>query len=366
MDEVASAGVPETVSGGEGAVEAAPGISVDGAPDVSVEPASAVASQLGESPRWDAERRSLWWVDITGSVLHELRTDGETVSRLLARHAGTVMLADDGRLLLATTAGLEVLDLAAPEIAAAADADAAAVAADGGAHSSAPQVIGGVVVCPIEADEPGRRMNDASVDPSGRVFAGTMRWHDAGAQPHDGVLYRFDGPVPAVPVMTGIGCPNGLVWPRPDLLAYIDSMTRSIALWSVDPETGELLERTGGIDVSAFEGVPDGMTLDADGALWVAFWGGGVVRRFALDGTVLATIELPTPLVTSVAFGGPDLATLYITTARPDPEPVTSASSSASSAPVPASSASSDPAGLLYRCVPGPRGLLPDRWPASR
>ncbi|HXH35703.1 MAG TPA: SMP-30/gluconolactonase/LRE family protein [Plantibacter sp.] len=286
-------------------------------PAVPVEFASGTVSELGESPRWDAARGVLWWVDITGSVLHGLSPDGSTTSRTLERHAGAVNLADDGRLLLATTSGLELLD---------------------------PATGASTFVTPIEAGSPERRMNDAGVDPAGRVWAGTMRW-DAGEPPHDGVLYRIDGDGPPVPVLTGLGCPNGLAWPTPSMLAYIDSLTGRIALWSVDPTTGELLQETGSIDVSAFDGIPDGLTLDADGTLWAAFWNGGAVRRFALDGTLITTIELPTPLVTSVAFGGESLATLYITTATSD-------------------AADADPAaGRLYRCEPGVRGTLPHRWP---
>lgn len=288
-------------------------------PPVRVELASGTVSGLGESPRWDAARGVLWWVDITGSVLHGLSADGSTTSRALERHAGAVNLTDDGRLLLATTSGLELLD---------------------------PATGASTIVTPIEDGLPERRMNDAGVDPAGRVFAGTMRW-DAGEPPHDGVLYRVDGCAPAVPVLTGLGCPNGLAWPSPSMFAYIDSMTRRIALWSVDPTTGELLQETGSIDVSAFDGIPDGLALDAEGALWAAFWNGGAVRRFALDGTLLTTIELPTPLVTSVAFGGESLATLYITTAVGDA----------------ADAAPGSAAGRLYRCEPGVHGTLPHRWP---
>lgn len=287
-------------------------------PEVVAEVASSSRSQLGESPRWDARRQVLWWVDITGAALHELRADGSTATRALERPAGAVNLADDGRLLLVTTEGVELFD---------------------------PETARATLITPIEADAPARRMNDAALDPAGRLFAGTMRW-DAGEPPHDGVLYRVEGAA-AVPVLTGLGCPNGLAWPSPSMLAYIDSITERIALWAVDPGSGELLRQEGSIDVSRFDGIPDGMALDDEGALWVAFWGGGSVRRISLDSTVLATIVLPTPLVTSVAFGGDDLSTLFITTAT---------GTDVAGEPDPA-------AGLLYRCTPGVLGVLPSRWP---
>ncbi|WP_170285640.1 SMP-30/gluconolactonase/LRE family protein [Microbacterium rhizomatis] len=281
--------------------------------------ASRTASLLGESPRWDARRGSLWWVDIVGSALHELRADGSTVSFELEHPAGAVNLVDDGTLLLATTEGLEVFD---------------------------PDSQRSAVRVPVERELTGRRMNDAAVDAHGRVYAGTMRW-DAGEPPHDGVLYRIDPKGNATPILSEVGCPNGIAWPQPGTMAFVDSLTRSIGLWAVDPASGALIEQTGAIDVSRFDGIPDGIALDAVGTLWVAFWGGGAVRRVGLDGTPLATIELPTALVTAVAFGGDDLGTLYITTARE------------------AEDDDDTGAGRLYRCAPGQRGVLPHRWASS-
>ncbi|MCU1525657.1 MAG: SMP-30/gluconolactonase/LRE family protein [Microbacteriaceae bacterium] len=278
--------------------------------------ASTTRSLLGESPRWDSDRQSLWWVDISGSSLHELRIDGSETTYSLDHNAGAVNLCANGSLLLATTVGLELLD---------------------------PQTMATTIVASIESDAPDRRMNDAAIDSSGRVFAGTMRW-DAGAPPHDGVLYRYDDG-DATPVLTNLGCPNGMAWPRRDLLAFIDSIARRIDLWTVDPTTGDLVVSRDAIDLSRFDGIPDGMTIDSEGALWVAFWGGAAVRRLSLDGAVLSTVELPTPLVSSVGFGGIDLSTLYITTAVQAGEPV-----------------GDDGAGFLYRCTPGQIGVAPYRW----
>lgn len=288
-------------------------------PAAALHVASSTVSQLGESPRWDAERGSLWWTDITGGMLHELCADGSTATTPLDRHAGAVNFNHDGTLLLATTAGLEVFD---------------------------PEMRLSVVQVPVEADDPGRRMNDAAVDAHGRVFAGSMRW-DAGDHPHDGVLYRIDLDGSVHVALTGLGCPNAIAWPDPTTMVFIDSLTRSIAVWAVDEESGSLIGQTGEIDLSRFDGIPDGMTLDAEGELWVAFWGGGAVRRIALEGSVLSTIDVPTPLVTSVAFGGPGLDSLFITTARAS------------------SDAEDSPAGLLYRCAPGQVGHLPNRRPAT-
>ena len=108
--------------------------------------------------------------------------------------------------------------------------------------------------------------------------------------------------------------PNGLDWPEPDLLWHIDSPTRRIELYAY-PEHGPLAEPVRALDVSELGGDPDGMTLDAEGNLWVAFWGGSAVHCLSPDGKLLETVELPTSRVTSCAFGGPGLDTLYVTTA---------------------------------------------------
>lgn len=266
--------------------------------------AERVRSSLGESPRWDARSQTLWWTDIEGGAIYSLDANGAVVSFPVPRAAGAVMLADRG-LVLATTSGFEAFDPSTEQLA---------------------------MVVEIEASDDSRRMNDASVDPWGGILGGTMRW-DAGVGEHDGVLYRWTPDGGLETVATGLGCPNGLAWPRSDLFVFIDSLSGGIDLWNVDPATGSITVRASRIDTSEFEGIPDGLTVDEHGHLWVAFWGGGVVRCFDLDGTVLATLAVGTPFVTSAAFGGPDLGTLYITTA--------------------AASEQSPRAGLLYEVRPG-------------
>lgn len=275
--------------------------------------AESVRSALGESPRWDADHQRLWWTDIEGAVIHSLDADGSVVSHPVPRAAGAVMLADEG-LVLATTSGFESFD---------------------------PSTDDGATIVEIEASDDSRRMNDASIDPWGGIIGGTMRW-DAGVGDHDGVLYRWMPDRGLETVVTGLGCPNGMGWPRPDLFAFIDSLSGGIDLWKVDPQTGSLLSRDSRIDTSGFEGIPDGLAIDEHGHLWVAFWGGGVVRCFDLAGTVLATVSVGTSFVTSVAFGGPDLGTLYITTA--------------------VANDTSPTAGLLHEVRPGALGREPHRF----
>lgn len=283
------------------------------------EPVPAPVSRLGEGCTWDGEGDRLVWVDILGAAVHLRAADGTTSTVELPRLVGTVVPAPDGRLLVGTTLGLELLDPATGEL---------------------------ETVAEVEADRPRRRMNDGKCDAAGRVYAGTLPRDDVEPreEPWTGVLYRLDRDRTARPLLTGLGCPNGLAWPADDRMWFIDSDARALTLHRVDPATGDLTGVEQVVDTSGFDGVPDGCTLDGEGCLWVAFWDGGVVRRFAPDGTVLAVVEVPTPQVTSCAFGDADLGTLYITTAGNGPQ------------------LGRPGAGELYRCRPGVPGALHHRW----
>ena len=281
----------------------------------------AVRSTLAESPRWDPVSNTLWWVDILGSALHRLAPGPVQTSWDLDIAAGAVILTDGPEIILAAADGFHLVE------------------PDTGASR---------LIATLEPDLLSRRMNDAGVDSLGRIYAGTMRW-DAGIGPDDGVLYRLDRDGRVEPLLRGLGCPNGLAWIRGDLLAFIDSLAKRIDFWNVDIPSGSLLGIASSIDTSTFDGIPDGMTLDSAGRLWVAFWGGGVVRSFEHDGEVHATIEVGTPFVSSVCFGGDDLRTLFMTTARDDDRTANPAD---------------DHGGSLFACRPGATGAEPFRWSA--
>jgi sugar lactone lactonase YvrE len=293
-------------------------------PDFGAQPVvlDVVGSELGESPRWDPVTGNLWWVDIAGLRLHCLESGGLQTTWDLDVAVGAVLLTDSPRVVLAAADGFHLFD---------------------------PEADRSSLITELESALPLRRMNDAGVDPSGRIYAGTMRW-DAGSGPDDGILYRLDGDGGTETLLSDLGCPNGVAWPRNDLFAFIDSLSRRIDFWAVDVSSGSLTGLASSIDTSAFEGIPDGMTLDSDGRLWVAFWGGGVVRSFDPEGAVSATIAVGTRNVSSVCFGGDDLRTLFITTAV-DPE----ASGREASDPA-------DRGGSLFACRPGATGRAPFRW----
>jgi gluconolactonase len=162
------------------------------------------------------------------------------------------------------------------------------------------------------------RWNDAKVAPDGHLWLGTIAY-DVNAHPTDCSLYRLDksGRV-LTKVVDGIGISNGLAWSTDGKTMYfIDSITLSID--SFDYHDGELAnrKRMWTVPDKTF-GTPDGMCIDSQDGLWVAFWGGGKVRRFNTKFEITDEIELPQPLVTSCAFAGPDLNHLVITTARFD------------------------------------------------
>ncbi|WP_406207595.1 SMP-30/gluconolactonase/LRE family protein [Kitasatospora sp. NBC_01560] len=250
---------------------------------------------LGEGPVWDTAARRLHWIGIPDRrVLTLDPSDGRVTVTELDVVPGALMTGPDGPPVLATERGFELLDFATGRT---------------------------ELLAPVEADRPDRRMNDGGRDPYGRPVAGTM----LRSEPWEpGPLYRLERDGTVRPVLDGLSVPNGIAWPEPDRLWHIDSPTRRIDLYEY-PEHGPVGRRIRSLDVSHLPGLPDGMCLDADGNLWVAFWGGAAVHCLSTDGAVLATVELPVPRATSCAFGGPDLRTLWITTARTPEHPLSGA-----------------------------------------
>lgn len=165
-------------------------------------------------------------------------------------------------------------------------------------------------------DDPALRLNEGGCDPAGRFFIGSMAYDQA---PGAATVYRVDPDGSSRTVLTGVTISNGLQWSADGTLAYyIDTPTRRIDVFDVDPADGSFRDRRPlarlGDDVA---GSPDGMAIDAEGGLWVALWGGGQVRRFDPSGALTEVVEVPGVSHTSAAaFGGPGLDTLYLTSSR--------------------------------------------------
>jgi D-xylonolactonase len=158
------------------------------------------------------------------------------------------------------------------------------------------------------------RFNDVIADPEGRVFAGTF-YEDTMAE-KGGKLLRFDPDGTVEIVEEGIGCSNGMGFSL-DLktMYYTDSTTRTIYAYEYDRGTGRIGNRRNVVVLPDSEGVPDGMTVDAEGFIWSAVWFGGCVIRFDPDGREERRLSIPAKQTSSVMFGGKDLTDLYVTTA---------------------------------------------------
>lgn len=242
---------------------------------------------LGEGPLWDASRGRLYWFDIHNKTLFWWRPGNSEQGRWsLPLRGSAAALRDDGSLLLATEGGVGVLDVET----------------------------GGFEVRAM-ADEPeANRSNDGGTDRQGRFWWGTMR---DGAVADAGSIYRLDPDWTIRRMIQPITIPNALAFSPDGATAYVAESDKGM-IWSyaVDPASGELGERS--LFARVTDGAPDGAAVDAEGYLWNAQWGAWRVVRYAPDGTIDRIVEMPVEQPSSCAFGGPDLKTLYITSARED------------------------------------------------
>ena len=248
--------------------------------------AIAANAELGEGPTWDPEAERLIWVDILGARVHGFHpASGRQTTLLTEQHVGAAKPRVGGGLVVNLRDGVGLYD-------------------EQGAFRWL-----------VHEPVPGRRGNDAAVAPDGALWAGTMRYDEA---PGGGTLSRVTGDGTAVTVLPEVTVSNGLGWsPDGGLMYYIDTPTRRIDVFTVDAEGG-VRDRRPLVDTSDVPGSPDGLTVDADGCVWAAFWGGNAVRRYTPDGRLDRTLELPVSRPTACAFGGPGLRDLYVTTARVD------------------------------------------------
>lgn len=245
------------------------------------------AADLGEGPRWDGSSQTLVWVDITAGLVHRFdpRT-GRDEALDVGMPVGAAVPTTSGRLALAIRDGFALFDPATGRTEAIAD---------------------------VEAEDPRTRMNDGACDPSGRFWAGTM---DVEGRRPLGSLYRLGTDREITRILGGVTISNGLGW-SPDgcTMYYIDSPTHAIDAFDFEQESGSVSRRRTLVEFPEAWGLPDGMAVDAEGLLWVAFWGGSAVRRIAPDGRVVAVVGFPVSQMSSCTFGGDDLSDLYVTSA---------------------------------------------------
>lgn len=241
--------------------------------------------ELAEGPVWDAARGLLRWVDILPGRVHALHPAsgthswfelGDPVTAVGLTRGGGLVLALVDRFALADHDGRGLRRL------------------DG-----------------FTVDRAVVRFNDGKPDPWGNFWAGTMAW--TSGPPCS--LYRLSADGEVTELLGGVGLSNGLDWSDDRTAFYFaDTDSGGVDVFDSDPDTGALSGRRRFVTVSG--GGPDGLTLDAEGCLWLAVWGSGELRRYTPDGRLDTVVSLPVRQVTSAAFGGADLGTLYITTAR--------------------------------------------------
>ena len=244
---------------------------------------------LGEGSWWDADIERLWWVDIESSLVCRYNpANGANRTWPMGAHVGTLVPTLKGDLITAGFHGFQRLD---PESGKVTD-----------------------VIDP-EADRPNTRFNDGKCDPQGRFWAGTIPYDRT---PGAANLYVLDANLKVRQALDNLGNSNGLTWNAAgDTMYYIDTPTRRVDAFDFDGATGSISNRRQVVRVPDDMGKPDGMTIDAEGMLWVCLWGGWAVSRWdPQSGELLAKVNLPVKRVTSCAFGGADLEDLYITTAR--------------------------------------------------
>ncbi|SFQ60438.1 SMP-30/gluconolactonase/LRE family protein [Hymenobacter arizonensis] len=243
---------------------------------------------LGEGALWNPESQQLYWVDIEGRAFHSFdpATQQDVVYTTGAR-VGTVVPMHRGCVLLALQTGIHRLDLGTRQL----------------------------TLLENPLTDPGLRFNDGKCDPAGRFWVGTFDLHE---RPHAGALYRFDPDGSLHVMLREVTNSNGIVWSLDQrTMYYVDSHTCAVRAFDYDNASGNIENGRVIVHFDKAAGVPDGMTIDAEGKLWVAVWGSGTIQRFdPSTGALLQSIDVPAPHTSSCAFGGPDLRTLYITTAR--------------------------------------------------
>ena len=272
-----------------------------------------VGAVLGEGPVWVAAEQALYWVDINGRKIFRLDQAGKRQEWPTPMRVGSILPRAGGGFIAGTDQGIAFVDL---------DSNRFEVFASPEQHL------------------PNNRFNDGKVDPRGRFWAGTMDDREQGSA---GTLYRVDPDLRCTAIDTGYGITNGPAFTRGGWMMFHNDTARQVTYAYEIDSNGNASNRLAFLRFGEGDGYPDGMTVDSEGCLWIAFWGAWCLRRFSIDGELLQTIELPVEQPTSCTFGGPDLDRLYVTSATKSLDP--------------AALAMQPNAGGLFMLVPGVRGI---------
>lgn len=244
--------------------------------------------QLGEGPHWHPLWKKFLYVDIDGKKVGRFDLQKSSPEEIyIGKKVGCVVPAAEDKLIVALQDEIASLDFATGEL---------------------------KTISPIEAEKDFTRCNDGKCDAAGRLWIGSM--HIEGIGEH-GALYCFDGSL----LKTKIDkrkVSNGICWSKDNkTMYYVDSFDYNVKAYDFDLATGEISNERTIITITEPGHSPDGMTIDDEGMLWVAIWGGFCVNRYNPNtGELIGTVQVPVPHVSSCAFGGEEMNTLFITTAK--------------------------------------------------
>lgn len=244
---------------------------------------------LGEGPVWDWKKQLLYWVDIEGCQLHQYDPfSGKNKNWYFEEMIGAAVPMENGNLLLAMEKGLTSFDLKTEKL---------------------------IQLGVLENTDTMLRFNDGKVGPDGAFWIGTM---DKTCVPGAGAFFRVAQDLQSKLIIPKTSVSNGMAWTSDRrTFYYIDSPTFEIRAFDFDLNNGSISHARTAVKVPESYGSPDGMCIDSEEMLWVAHWGGHCLRRWnPRTGEEMTKIDVPAPHVTSCCFGGPELKTIYITTAR--------------------------------------------------
>lgn len=244
---------------------------------------------LGEGPVWDAKRKSICWIDIINGLIYEFYTEQNILNTIeVQQMIGSVAVCTNGNFIAALQNGFAFINRLDGKI---------------------------IMIADPENHLPGNRFNDGKCDPEGRFWAGTMPLSE---DAESGSVYMIQNDLVPVKKIDGVTISNGMAWSADhETFYYIDTPSMEIVAYSYEKSNGRISNKRVVIKIEKADGYPDGMTIDTEGMLWIAHWGGWQVTRWnPVTGEKLHAVNIPVAQVTSCTFGGDHLEDLYITTAK--------------------------------------------------
>ena len=255
--------------------------------DSTPSPIWELQAELGEGPVWVERDRALWFVDIKKHQVHRLdASSGDTRTFDSPEQVGFILPAEGGGFVAGLQSGLYKFDESTGQF---------------------------DLIVEVEPDLPTNRLNDGVVDPSGRLWFGSM---DNAEKAKSGAFYCFEQGRLSRTSIDGIAITNGpAVSPDGKLLYYVDTLKGTIGVADILGD-GSLGEGRPFAKIDPTDGHPDGPTIDAEGHVWISLYAGWQARRYSPTGKLVDVVRFPVANITKLAFGGPDLHTAFATTAR--------------------------------------------------